>query len=137
MKLQIKILNDVPFIFDKGQRIDFTLQPHTLRVIKFLLENWDELDDENLVEMSGIQKELTSIRLLGINLKEVITNYVTKQGKQMLLEHFNEGYAFRELATMHNFKSKDTVGLAIRKNILLIAYVLETIYKWDNLQKEF
>lgn len=125
---KVRISKNKPYIEnDDGSKQDLTLADHTERVIRHILSNYWRIKDYSESEM---------FRLLAQDVEWSLSK-LHIQDKEMLIVHFNDGYAFPDIAQIYGFAKADTSGLYVRKLTLLLSYYLETYRGWALLKDDF
>lgn len=128
---KVRISKNKPYIEnDDGSKEDLTLADHTERTIRHILTNYWRLKDYN------DQNDSELFRLLAQDVEWSLTKLVIRD-RQMLIHHFNDGYAFPDIAEIYSFNKADTAGLYVRKLTLLLSYYCETYRGWALLKEDF
>ena len=113
---KVRISKNKPYIeHDDGSKQDLTLAEHTERLIRHILSNYWRLKDCT---------ESETFRVLALDVQWALAK-IHVLDKKMLLTHFNDGFAFPEIAEIFNFNKADTAGLHVRKLTLLLSYYVE------------
>lgn len=136
MLMRLKYSGKIPYIYSNGTKYPVSIQPHTERVIRHLLQNWWRMEEYGSGPV-GQDSDNLLFRSLGHELQWAMDETLSKQEIVLLLDHLNNGYSYEELVAMHGYKSRSIVGKKIKSSLLLLGWYLEKYAGWDKLQEDY